>query len=87
VTSANLNIPRCPSCGFPEHGSVACEAVRLPANPVPVEPPEVETLCPRCQLRPAQSDHPCPYQSEINDDEETLCDCCEDCAQECAWDI
>jgi hypothetical protein len=41
VSSANTSIPRCPSCGYPEHGSVACEAVRLPANPVPGEPPEV----------------------------------------------
>lgn len=28
----------------------------------------------------------CPYQEEINDDN-TPCHCCDDCAQECAWEI
>jgi hypothetical protein len=32
----------------------------------------------------AQAPHTCPYLSEINDDEETLCTCCKYCEQECA---
>ena len=35
----------------------------------------------------AQAPHPCPYKSDINDDNETLCNCCEGCAFECAQDI
>jgi len=31
--------------------------------------------------------HTCPYAEEINDDSEALCICCDDCTQECAWDI
>lgn len=32
-------------------------------------------------------EHTCPYQCEINDDEEYTCSCCEFCTQECADDI
>jgi len=35
----------------------------------------------------ATEPHPCPYREEINDDSETLCTCCQECAQECANDI
>lgn len=31
----------------------------------------------------ATANHPCPYKSEINDDDETLCNCCDDCELEC----
>jgi len=31
--------------------------------------------------------HTCPFSSEINGDDDTLCDCCEDCEHECAMDI
>ncbi len=31
--------------------------------------------------------HTCPFKSEINDDNETLCNCCDDCSHECAMDI
>jgi hypothetical protein len=37
--------------------------------------------------RQALEPHPCPYQEEINDDSESLCECCEACAYECAMDI
>lgn len=40
----------------------------------------------RCS-NPAQAPGPCPYKSEINDDSETLCTCCEDCRHECLMDI
>lgn len=31
--------------------------------------------------------HPCPYQTEINDDSETLCECCIICEGNCCDDI
>jgi hypothetical protein len=34
-----------------------------------------------------QEPHVCPYASEINNDDETLCTCCEKCEQQCADDI
>ncbi len=47
--------------------------------------------CPRgCTMwtcGPAQSPHTCPYAEDINGDSETLCECCEKCAHECAMDI
>ena len=36
---------------------------------------------------PAKEPHFCPYRREINDDSETLCDCCERCEDECRDDI
>jgi len=42
----------------------------------------------RCGVRPAAELHSCPFQSEINDnDDPEYCACCEDCTQECLWDI
>lgn len=31
--------------------------------------------------------HSCPYNAEINEDNSLVCNCCDDCAQECANDI
>lgn len=31
--------------------------------------------------------HPCPYKMDVEDDEESLCPCCEKCMHECAQDI
>jgi hypothetical protein len=31
--------------------------------------------------------HICPYQSEINDDNDTLCNCCDICRSECRDDV
>ena len=31
--------------------------------------------------------HICPYRYELNGDDTTLCNCCEGCTQECAWDV
>jgi hypothetical protein len=39
-----------------------------------------------CQ-NPAAELHVCPYQSEINDDNETLCNCCSECERDCSDDI
>ena len=35
----------------------------------------------------ATAAHTCPFAEEINDDHESLCNCCDECTQECAWDI
>lgn len=31
--------------------------------------------------------HPCPYEMEINDNYENVCNCCEECESECSADI
>ena len=44
--------------------------------------------CQFCNKNDGTSElHVCPYKSEINDNEEDLCNCCEDCQHECAMDI
>lgn len=47
---------------------------------------DVELLC-KCGINPATEPHPCPYQSDVNNDSDTLCTCCEDCQKQCADDI
>lgn len=44
-------------------------------------------LCEKCQTNPAIEPHTCPYLEDIHDDDKTLCTCCPECEQECAWDI
>lgn len=44
-------------------------------------------VCGRCKAGQAQTPHICPYAQDINNDSETLCDCCEGCSQDCADDI
>jgi hypothetical protein len=43
--------------------------------------------CSRCEVNDAQSEHTCPYAEEINNDSDSLCDCCSDCEHECCMDI
>ncbi len=31
--------------------------------------------------------HTCPYQSDVNNDDKTLCTCCKNCIGECCDDI
>jgi hypothetical protein len=42
--------------------------------------------CDKCDKEGMVS-HSCPYQSDINEDREYQCNCCEDCTNECAMDI
>ena len=42
-----------------------------------------EELCPQCNKNVAVEYHCCPYRQEI-DGEETECNCCEECQQECS---
>ena len=48
---------------------------------------ELKFKCPRCHIRDMEDDHPCPYAVEIEDDNETMCNCCSKCEHECAMDI
>ena len=41
----------------------------------------------KCGKNPAEHPHTCPYQTDINDNYETLCNCCLECQCECAMDI
>ena len=43
--------------------------------------------CSRCHTNDAADEHTCPYATEINGDYESLCDCCDDCKNECCMDI
>lgn len=43
--------------------------------------------CERCGVNDATEPHSCPYKADINDDPDTLCTCCSECANECAMDI
>ena len=51
--------------------------------------PEAPKCCAKSRLctGPVTEPHTCPYDEEINDDRETLCHCCDACAQECSDDI
>jgi len=35
----------------------------------------------------ANEEHTCPYNEDINNDSITLCNCCDDCIDECSGDI
>lgn len=54
---------------------------------------EKDKPCPKKELfskeehGPWQKDHVCPFKQDINDDSESLCNCCEECTHECAMDI
>lgn len=41
-----------------------------------------------CKCGKAPRDlHPCPFASDVYDDQESLCNCCDNCANDCAMDI
>lgn len=44
-------------------------------------------LCTNCGNNPAKELHTCSYRSDVNNDDTTLCDCCEDCEYDCCQDI
>ena len=43
--------------------------------------------CSSCEVNDAQSEHTCPYAEQINNDSDSLCDCCSDCEHDCCMDI
>jgi hypothetical protein len=42
--------------------------------------------CKTCS-NPGLELHQCPYQEDIKNDSDTLCNCCSDCQRECSNDI
>lgn len=46
---------------------------------------QTEGVC-RCGCK-GEAEHTCPFSSEINGDDTTLCNCCEECTYQCAMDI
>lgn len=40
-----------------------------------------------CSHTTTEEPHTCPYKSDVNNDNETLCRCCGSCAHECAMDV
>ena len=34
-----------------------------------------------------EEEHSCPWQSDINNDDEYMCNCCDSCSSNCAEDI
>lgn len=50
-------------------------------------PPPPENPCGGCGINPAKTDHPCPYQSELHENDEDYCQCCPDCEHDCLMNI
>lgn len=46
-----------------------------------------DNKCQNCMKNEGQEQGPCPYKVEIYGDEETLCNCCEDCQHECYMNV
>lgn len=40
----------------------------------------------KCKHEPLDL-HVCPYAADVENDTESLCDCCEDCTDACAADV
>ena len=55
--------------------------------PVAAEFIEAVEKCESCGKNDATEPHTCPYAEEINNNSETLCNCCQDCVNQCAMDI
>lgn len=51
------------------------------------EKPFDYSLCESCQKNPRQDEHTCPLAEEINDDSESMCNCCDECILNCALEI
>jgi hypothetical protein len=35
----------------------------------------------------AQEEHPCPYQVEMDGNDDNYCNCCSECTENCAMDV
>ena len=40
-----------------------------------------------CTCAEGHDEHSCPYQVDVNDDQEFMCRCCPRCMEECVMDI
>lgn len=47
----------------------------------------VEEMCHGCHKNPAAPSHACPYKEDMDNDTETLCNCCDACRDQCCMDI
>jgi hypothetical protein len=47
----------------------------------------LKLLCPRCKKAAAKPIHPCPFESEIHDNNGPNCTCCDECANQCREDV
>lgn len=45
-----------------------------------------KTTCPMCG-KPGRHNHNCPYSSEIDGDDETMCNCCDECTDDCRDEV
>ena len=43
--------------------------------------------CNRCNKITKEGNHTCPFQEDVNSDEEFECNCCNDCTEDCALSI
>lgn len=74
----------CDDC-FKRQSNSEQAARRVAAKGLTVED-EPSERCDRCGSNSAQPIHSCPYNSDINDDDSEICNCCESCIQDCADD-
>lgn len=74
-------------CYWPLYDAVMVCSERVGSSSVTWLKLTVLEVCTRCKKNAKAAEHACPYQSDVNDDHETLCTCCGDCAHECAMDI
>lgn len=47
----------------------------------------IKEKCQNCEKNESSLLHTCPYAEDIGDDYETLCNCCEECTDNCAMEI
>lgn len=45
-----------------------------------------DDVCQSCKGEPKDW-HPCPFSVDVDGDDETLCNCCDECEDNCADDI
>ena len=43
--------------------------------------------CERCHKPVTPDLHSCPFKADVHDDDAPCCNCCDDCTQECAYDV
>jgi hypothetical protein len=46
-----------------------------------------EPACQRCGTEVEEGLHPCPYSSDVGNDNSDCCNCCDNCTSDCADDI
>lgn len=44
-------------------------------------------MCENCGKNPATEPHPCPFDQEIEGNDDDVCTCCETCQEDCEIDV